>query len=102
MRVLARLPGSSEVVFDYGQPREVLPPEEQLQRDSLMARVAQAGEPFQLFFTPEQLAEELEWLAMGVVDDFDGASLTARYFAGRTDGLVLRGKAGRVCVAEVR
>jgi methyltransferase (TIGR00027 family) len=102
MRVLARLPGSSEVVFDYGQPREVLPPEEQLQRDSLMARVAQAGEPFQLFFTPEQLAEELEWLAMGVVQDFDGAALTARYFAGRTDGLVLRGQAGRVCVAEVR
>jgi hypothetical protein len=68
----------------------------------MAARVAQAGEPFQLFFTPEQLAEELDGLDFGVVEDLDGAALTAKYFAGREDGLVLRGKAGRVCVAEVR
>jgi methyltransferase (TIGR00027 family) len=102
LRVLARLPAGSEVVFDYSQPREVLSEREQLMLDSMAARVAQAGEPFQLFFTPPQLAEELEWLGMGVVEDFDGAALTARYLAGREDGLVLRGKAGRICVAEVR
>jgi hypothetical protein len=67
--------------------------------DSLSARVALAGEPFQLFFTPEQLAEELEWLGLRVVEDLDGAALMARYLAGRTDGLMLRGKAGRLCVA---
>jgi len=102
MRVLGRLPARSEVVFDYSQPREVLPEREQLMLDSMAARVAQAGEPFQLFFTPKQLAEELDGLDFGVVEDLDGAALTARYFAGREDGLVLRGKAGRVCVAEVR
>jgi methyltransferase (TIGR00027 family) len=102
LRVLARLPAGSEVVFDYSQPREALPEREQLMLDSLSARVARAGEPFQLFFTPAQLAEELEWLGMGVVQDFDGAALTARYLAGREDGLLLRGKAGRICVAEVR
>jgi methyltransferase (TIGR00027 family) len=102
MRVLARLPARSEVVFDYAQPREVLPPEEQLQRDSLMARVAQVGEPFVLFFTPESLAEELDWVEMEVAEDFDGAALSAKYFVGREDGLMLRGKSGRVCVAEVR
>jgi methyltransferase (TIGR00027 family) len=102
LRVLARLPAGSEAVFDYSQPREALPEREQLMLDSLSARVAQAGEPFQLFFTPEQLAEELEWLGMGVVQDFDAAALTARYLAGREDGLVLRGKGGRICVAEVR
>ena len=73
MRVLARFAAGSEVVFDYSQPREVLPPVEQLMLDSLSARVALAGEPFQLFFTPEQLAEELEWLGMRVVEDLDGA-----------------------------
>jgi methyltransferase (TIGR00027 family) len=100
MRVLARFKAGSEVVFDYSQPREALPPVEQLMLDSLSARVAQAGEPFQLFFTPPQLAEELEWLGMRVVEDLDGEALTARYLAGRKDGLRLRGKAGRVCVAE--
>jgi methyltransferase (TIGR00027 family) len=102
MRVLGRLPARSEVVFDYSQPRQVLSEREQLMLDSMAARVAQAGEPFQLFFTPEQLAEELDGLDFGVVEDLDGAALTAKYFAGREDGLVLRGKAGRVCVAEVR
>ena len=99
MRVLARFKAGSEVVFDYSQPREALPPVEQLMLDSLSARVALAGEPFQLFFTPEQLAEELEWLGMRVVEDLGGEALTARYLAGRKDGLRLRGKAGRVCVA---
>jgi hypothetical protein len=87
------------VVFDYSQPREALPPVEQLMLDSLSARVALAGEPFQLFFRPEQLAEELEWLGLRVVEDLDGAALTERYLAGRTDGLMLRGQAGRICVA---
>jgi methyltransferase (TIGR00027 family) len=101
VRVLARFRPGSRVVFDYSQPREALPPVERLMLDSLSARVALAGEPFQLFFTPAQLAEELEWLGLRVVEDLDGAALTGRYLAGRSDGLQLRGKAGRMCVAEV-
>jgi methyltransferase (TIGR00027 family) len=99
MCILARFVPGSEVIFDYSQPREALPPVEQLMLDSLSARVALAGEPFQLFFRPEQLAEELEWLGLRVVEDLDGAALTERYLAGRTDGLMLRGQAGRICVA---
>jgi len=99
MRMLARFKAGSEVVFDYSQPREVLPPVEQLMHDSLSARVALAGEPFQLFFTPAQLAEELEWLGLRVVEDLDSTALTARYLAGRKDGLLLRGKAPRICIA---
>ena len=99
MRLLARFTAGSEVVFDYSQPREALPPVEQLMHDSLSARVALAGEPFQLFFTPEKLAEELEWLGMRVVEDLDSTAMTARYLAGRKDGLLLRGRAGRICVA---
>jgi methyltransferase (TIGR00027 family) len=99
LRVLARLPEGSALVFDYSQPREVLSEREQLMFDSMSARVAMAGEPFQLFFTPEQLAEELDWLGMRVVEDLSGADLTARYLAGREDGLLLRGKGGRMCVA---
>lgn len=100
MRVLSGFPAGSQIVFDYAQPREALPPQEQLMLDSLSARVAQAGEPFQLFFTPDRLARELESMGMRVVDDLDGAAMTTRYFAGRTDGLLLRDKGGRLCVAE--
>jgi methyltransferase (TIGR00027 family) len=99
MRLLAGLPAGSAVVFDYSQPREVLPEREQLMLDSMAARVAQAGEPFRLFFTPEQLAAELAGLGMRVVEDLGSGALTERYFQGRTDGLLLRGKGGRMCVA---
>lgn len=100
-RVLGRFAPGSSVVFDYSLPREALPPIEQLMLDSLSARVALAGEPFQLFFTPDRLAEELSWHDLTVVEDLDGPAMTARYLAGRRDGLELRGRAGRLCHAIV-
>ncbi len=100
-RVLGRLPTGSSVVFDYSQPREALPFVEQLMLDSLSARVALAGEPFQLFFTPQSLAEELPRYDLTVVEDLDSAALNTRYLVHRPDGLHLRGKAGRLCHAEV-
>ena len=99
--LLGSLPPGSPVVFDYAQPREALPPLEQLRHDSLAARVAQAGEPFQLYLTPAQLAAELRRHGLAVTDDFGAAELNARYFAGRSDGLGLRGSGGRLCRAVV-
>jgi methyltransferase (TIGR00027 family) len=93
-------PGSA-AVFDYSQPSEVLSPVEKLMLDSLSSRVAQAGEPFRLFFTPDALETELKLMSLRVVEDLDGPALTARFFQGRKDGLQLRGRAGRICVAEV-
>lgn len=97
---LAQLPPESSVVFDYGQPREALPPVEQLMHDSLGTRVAQAGEPFQLFFTPSRLRGELSRLGLTVIEDLGRAEINERYFAGRSDGLAVRGSAGRLCLAE--
>ena len=100
-RVLGRFCAGSSVIFDYGQPREVLPPVEQLMHDSLAARVAQAGEPFQLYFTPHALAQELPRYGLESAEDLGAAGLNALYFAGRTDGLGLRGSGGRLCRAMV-
>jgi methyltransferase (TIGR00027 family) len=100
MRVLERLAPGSSLVFDYSQPREVLPAVEQQMLDSISARVALAGEPFQLFFTPAQLAEEMQRYGWRVVEDLDGKGLNARYLADRCDGLQLRGSAGRLCHAR--
>jgi len=92
-------PGSA-VVFDYSQPSEVLSPVERLMLESLSSRVAQAGEPFRLFFTPDALETELKLMGLDVVEDLDGPALTERLLAGRKDGLELRGRAGRICVAR--
>ncbi len=100
-RVLGSFPAGSHAIFDYAQPREVLPPAEQLMQDSLAARVAQAGEPFQLFFTPPVLAMELSTYGLRVAEDLGSHDLNLRYFQHRSDGLGLRGTAGRLCHADV-
>ncbi len=98
---LGHLTAGSRVVFDYSQPREVLSHVEQLMHDSLSERVALAGEPFQLFFTPESLRAEVVTFGLLVAEDLGSQELTARYMTSRTDGLSLRGKAARLCQAVV-
>jgi methyltransferase (TIGR00027 family) len=86
-------PTGSGLVLDYGQPRAVLPPLEQLAHDSLSSRVEQAGEPFQLFFTPPEIAAELS--AFSDLEDLGASEINTRYFDGRADRLAVRGSAGR-------
>ncbi len=75
---LAAQPLGSGLVLDYGLPRASLPPLEQLARDSMSFRVQRAGEPFQLFFTPEEIAHELA--AFSRIEDLGSPELNARYF----------------------
>jgi methyltransferase (TIGR00027 family) len=92
----AQAPGTG-VVLDYGQPRSALPFFEQLAHDSLASRVQLAGEPFQLFFTPAQIAEELN--AFRTLEDLDFHEINARYFSRRTDSLKILGSAGHLLSA---
>lgn len=97
-------PGSG-VVFDYGLPRHALPFFEQLAHDSLAARVQLAGEPFQLFFTPTEVAAELH--AFHTVEDLGREEINARYFSpqpGRHSAesaapLAIRGTSGHLLSA---
>jgi methyltransferase (TIGR00027 family) len=97
LRFIASQPPDSGLVFDYGQPRSALPRLEQLAHDSLAARVQQAGEPFQLFFTPREAASELA--AFYNLEDLGSPEINARYFDNRTDKLRLLGSAGRILSA---
>jgi len=81
------------VVLDYSQPRSALPFLEKLAHDSLSARVQLAGEPFQLFFTPSEMASELT--AFRDMEDIGSFEINARYFANRSDNLRMLGSAGR-------
>jgi methyltransferase (TIGR00027 family) len=92
LRYITAQPPDSGLVFDYGLPRSELPRLEQLAHDSLAARVQQAGEPFQLFFTPREAAAEL--VAFYNLEDLGSAEINARYFNNRTDNLRLLGSAG--------
>jgi methyltransferase (TIGR00027 family) len=87
----------SGVVLDYAQPRSALPFFEQLALDSLAARVKLAGEPFQLFFTPAEIATELRDFYN--LEDLGSPELNSMYFANRTDNLRMMGNAGRMLSA---
>ncbi len=90
---IAAQPAGSGITLDYGQPRSALPFLEQLAHDSLSARVQLAGEPFQLFFTPQEIAAEFS--GFRVIEDIGAPEINMRYFANRKDELRIRGSAGR-------
>jgi methyltransferase (TIGR00027 family) len=97
--VIASQPEGSGFVMDYSLPRESLPFFEKLALDSLSARVAAAGEPFQLFFDPEKLGQLLRLKNFKAIEDLDGHSINQRFFADRQDGLSVLGAAGHLLSA---
>jgi methyltransferase (TIGR00027 family) len=83
--IAARPPGSG-LVFDYSQPHSVLSTRERIGRELLAARVARAGEPFQLHFTPPEAAHELNAQAEFFnLEDLGAYELNSLYFANRPD-----------------
>ena len=86
---IGRLPAGSAVGFDYGLRPETLSPAGRKAWDALASRVAAAGEPFQLFFTPEELEPELLRAGFHRVEQLDYEQLNERYFKDRGDGLRL-------------
>jgi methyltransferase (TIGR00027 family) len=99
LRALGRLPQRSGVAFDYAVERASLSSQQQAAFDSLAERVARAGEPFRLAFMPADLRELLAECGFARVEDLDGEAIHARYFAERSDGLMVRGGLGRLACA---
>lgn len=101
LRFIAAMPPGSGVVFDYARPRESLNEAERLAFDNLARRVAAAGEPFQTFFDPPALTEELRRMGFRQIEDLGSTVINARYFQNRTDGLALMGDAAHLLCAQV-
>lgn len=98
---IARMPDRSGVVLDYAIPSSVLNEIENLALDALSARVARVGEPFQLFFTPEQMT--LRLLRMGFVEiqDLGRDEMNQMYFSGQSGRFRVRGNLARLLCAWV-
>jgi methyltransferase (TIGR00027 family) len=89
LATIARLPAGTAVSFDYALAPETLNPAGRRAFDALARRVARAGEPFKLFFTPAELALELHRAGFQRIEQLDYEQLNERYFQGRVDGLRL-------------
>lgn len=98
--VIAAMPAGTQVAFDYAVSPKTLSPLRRRIFDALAARVAAAGEPFKLFFEPEELDAELRRAGFERVEQVGSDGLNELYFKGRADGLELPSPGlGRMAVA---
>src|SRR5271165_3427386 len=98
---IAKLPAGSGVVFDFAVDPALLNAGQRQALDALSKRVARYGEPFQLFFDPGKLQDELKALGFHRAEFLQGKELNARYFRDRKDGLLVRGSIGHLMGAWV-
>jgi methyltransferase (TIGR00027 family) len=89
LETIGRLPSGSGVCFDFAQPPEALEPKYLPVFQALAARVAAAGEPFRLFFTPQQLEQEFRAAGFTRIEIHTPGEVNDLYFEGRSDGLLL-------------
>jgi len=101
LHVIAKMPAGSGVVFDFAIDPALLNAGQRQALDALSARVARYGEPFQLFFDPSKLQDELKTLGFQRTEFLQGAQINARYFKDRSDGLCVRGGLGHLMSAWV-
>ena len=101
LRFIAGMPAGSGVVFDFAVDPALLNSGQRQALAALSKRVAAAGEPFQLFFDPCKLQDDLKGLGFHRTEFLRGKDLNARYFNDRTDGLLVRGSIGHLMGAWV-
>jgi methyltransferase (TIGR00027 family) len=98
---IAGMPKRSGVVFDFTVHPDLLDADHRAAAETLSDRVAAAGEPFQLFFHPDELARDLEGCGFGEVEMLAGEQINDRYFKDRTDDLRISSNLGRLTCAWV-
>jgi methyltransferase (TIGR00027 family) len=101
LRFIATMPAGSGVVFDFAVDPALLNAGQRMALRALSKRVAAAGEPFQLFFDPGKLQEELKGMGFHRGEFLQSKELNARYFKDRKDGLLVRGGLGHLMGAWV-
>jgi methyltransferase (TIGR00027 family) len=98
---ITNLPTGSGVVFDFAVDPALLNAGQRQALDALSKRVARYGEPFQLFFDPAKLRDELKQMGFQRTEFLQGKELNERYFKDRKDGLLMRGSIGHLMGAWV-
>jgi methyltransferase (TIGR00027 family) len=101
LRFIAQLPAGSGVAFDFAVDPKLLNLRQRLALHVISRRVAAAGEPFQLYFRPTELAQELRNMGFQRTEILDTEEINARYFKDRSDGLRVRGGLGQLMGAWV-
>jgi methyltransferase (TIGR00027 family) len=100
LRFITSCAKGSAIVFDYMVEPSLLTPVERTIVKLIATRVADHGEPWKTYFSPDTLREKLLSLGFGVAHNFSREDLSARYLGDRQDGLSL-GNSSRLMHAIV-
>jgi methyltransferase (TIGR00027 family) len=96
---LASTAQGSAVVFDWCVEPSMLSAAERMAVEAIAARVAAVGEPFQLYFRPDELESALRSAGFDEMETLAREEINERYFANRSDGLHVPGAAARLTLA---
>jgi methyltransferase (TIGR00027 family) len=99
LRQVAALAPGSTFVLTFLVPGELLPPDERAGLEAAQRGAQASGTPFVSFFTPEDLVALARECGFRTVEHVAPATLKARYFAGRSDGLAA-GSGEQIIVAS--
>ena len=89
LATIGQMPAGTAISLDYAFPPQTLSPQRRRVFEMLSKRVAAAGEPLQLFFTPEELEREVRAVGFSRIEQFDTDCMNETYFKDRADGLKL-------------
>ncbi len=89
IQTIGGLPSGTAVSFDFAFPPETLSAKRRQVFDRLSKRVAAAGEPLQLFFSPKALEDEVRAAGFSRIEQLDTDRMNDAYFKDRADGLKL-------------
>jgi methyltransferase (TIGR00027 family) len=101
IRAIAAMPEKSGVTFEYVLDRSLFSFREKMAFDVIAERVAKAGEPFQLFFSPDAMEQELRSAGFTRTEELTSDEINDRYFRDRRDGLKIQGNVARLITAWV-
>jgi methyltransferase (TIGR00027 family) len=101
IQAIASMPQDSGVTFEYVLDRSLFSFREKMAFDVIAERVAAAGEPFQLFFSPDAMEQELRSAGFTRTGELTSANLNDRYFRDRRDGLKIQGNVARLITAWI-
>ncbi|QNI32040.1 class I SAM-dependent methyltransferase [Alloacidobacterium dinghuense] len=99
IHAIAAMPQGSGVTFEYTVERSLLSFREKMAFDVIAERVAKAGEPFQLFFSPDAMQQELSSAGFTRIEELTSDEINERYFRDRRDSLKLQGNVARLITA---
>jgi methyltransferase (TIGR00027 family) len=94
LRYIGSLPGGAEVVFDYSNPPDSLPPEMRAVHDRRAAHVASMGEAWVSYFDTDALDAKLKAIGFMEVEDLGPPQIVRRYLPQRVDAV--SGKGGHI------